>query len=1107
MFLKLPLALLTVLTVLTSAAGQVKSSTAPVPAASAPDSKQDYSKEAYVVDRFYTHITEAGDGTGVREVTSEVKILAEAGVKAFAVLDLTYSSANQTVDIDYVRVRKPDGTVVKTPDYNIQDMPADVSRTAPLYSDIHEKHIAVRGLGVGDVLEYLVRFRTTKAEVPGQFWSEYSFTKHAIERDEQLELNVPSDKYLKVVSPEFKPEIVEEGTHRTYKWKHTNLAVKEKDPDEIPLRIRPNPDIQWTTFSSWADVGAWYGGLQKDPMQITPGIQAKAAELTKGLASDDEKIHALYNFVSLKYHYIGLDFGIGRYQPHPADDVLDNGYGDCKDKHTLLAALLKAAGYDAWPALIHPQRKLDPEVPSPAQFNHVITVVPRDGGDVIWLDTTPEVAPYRLLVPSLRDEDALVIPTGKPALLMKTPANPPFPMEQEFNSSGKLSAEGTYTGHIEQSYRGDTEVVFREGFRRLPQSQWKDGVQRLSYGMNFGGDVSNVKVSPPDDIDSPFKISYDYTRKNFADWEDQNTNAALPPVGLEVTKDSKVKKPQEPIFLGAIGTVVYRSRMELPPGYSVVPSPRLAQTNPYAEYKSNTVFDDGVLTISRELTIKKTEIPVREYDRFREFGRAIADDEFGFMHLSHTGGTTARKHGDDTDDDADDKADERADDKAEDSEDIDKTFRRAAQAIQMRDNHRAEELLKKIIARDPKYKRAHVSLGIVLLSENKLAEALAEFHKEQEISPGEVLNYEAPAGVLAATGHRDEAMVEYRSLLKIDPRNTDGALSLGHLLSIDGKYSAEAEVLEAALKASPDNMTLQMALGQAELKSGQAEQGVSHLKAAVAQRDDDPMILNEASYSLAESKTSLDLAREYGEKAVDELEDSARGSESSDAAGLDVTYQFSLVWDTLGWVYFQQGDAKRAESLVRSAWLLGEDPLVAEHLGQIYEKEGRPQEAAHAYEWALALSSLPAFPSLMGVPETDTMKEQKKAADEITARYQKLTGKKPELRVTNRLPNGEWTQTPAEHLRHTREVTLTNEAKLAGMAEFTVVFKPGKVESASYTSGDNDLEPLAKKLQAAHFPLEFPPESEAILVMKVEVRCHATSTCVGTLVNPLPPGR
>ena len=78
--------------------------------------------------------------------------------------------------------------------------------------------------------------------------------------------------------------------------------------------------------------------------------------LTKGLTSDEDKLRAIFNDVALHIHYVGLEFGIGRYQPHPADDVLSNEYGDCKDKHTLLAALLKAAGIEAWPVLISSSR-------------------------------------------------------------------------------------------------------------------------------------------------------------------------------------------------------------------------------------------------------------------------------------------------------------------------------------------------------------------------------------------------------------------------------------------------------------------------------------------------------------------------------------------------------------------------------------------------------------------------------------------------------------------------------------------------------------------------------------------------------------------------------
>lgn len=355
-----------------------------------PPPSGDYSKEAFVIKRLHTRIGVEDDGNNTREVTAEVSILADAGVKAFAVLSFTYTSATEVVDVDYVRVRKPDGTIVKTPDYNIQDMPADVTRSAPMYSDIHEKHVAVKGLAVGDVLEYRIRYRTLKPEVPGHFWFESSFIKDAIVQDERLEISLPAAKYVKVSSPEFKPDIREEAGRRIFAWTHSNLTRSEAG--EAPKKTPPAPSVRITTFKTWEEVGRWYGSLQKDPLVVTPAIQSKAAELTKNLKTDDEKIQAIYNFVSLQFHYIGLDFGIGRYQPHPADDVLGNGYGDCKDKHTLLASLLKAAGYEAWPVLIHSARKIDPDVPSPAQFNHVITAIPV-GSTFIWLDTTPEVAP------------------------------------------------------------------------------------------------------------------------------------------------------------------------------------------------------------------------------------------------------------------------------------------------------------------------------------------------------------------------------------------------------------------------------------------------------------------------------------------------------------------------------------------------------------------------------------------------------------------------------------------------------------------------------------------------------------------------------------------
>lgn len=1075
----------------------IAASTLPfVRAQSTPAQVPDFSKEAYVIERLYTRIDAENEGTGTRELTAEIRVLADAGVKAFAVLNFTYTSDNEVVDVDYVRVRKPDGSVVKTPDYNVQDMPGEVSRTAPLYSDIHEKHVAVKGLGVGDVLEYRIRVRITKAQVPGQFWYEYSFAKDAIAKDERLELRVPTGKYVKVVSPEFKAEIADESGHRIFRWSHSNLVIKAKDPNQLPRRIPPNPDVQVTTFASWQDVGRWYGGLQKEPLQVTPAIQAKAAELTKALKSDDEKIRAIYTFVSLKFHYIGLDFGIGRYQPHAADDVLENGYGDCKDKHTLLASLLKAAGIEAWPALIHASRKLDAEVPSPAQFNHVITVVPQ-GASYIWLDTTPEVARYRLLLLPLRNKQALVIPPDQAPQLMTTPENPPEPQVQEFSMSGKLDPDGTFTGHAEQTYEGDVEVGLRTAFRQVPESQWKELVQRFSRALNFGGDVSDVKATPPDELDKPFRFTYEYVRKDFGDWENRRTIAPLPPMGIESSKYVKETKPSEPVLLGAVGRVTYRSKLELPEGYKVVPPSAVHLVESYAEYDAHTNVEDGVMTTTRELKIKRNEVPLSEWEAYRKFGRAISDDEFNSLALEGSGKTLSAKKG--VEANAGEESKDANGEASGQNPDLDGMFRDATSALQRRDVRRAEELFEKVIKNNPKYKGAHFNLGVALAAQRDLVRAMDQFREEEKVSPDDPRAYQVIASYSMQIGQTEEAIQQWRKLVKLDPNNRTAVTTLAQLLYSGEKYDDAAAVLEPAVKAAPDSASLLTQLGDVYLKLGQKDKAVASFREAIKQKGDDPESLNNVAYTLADNKISLDLAREYAEKALQQLEEQAQGAESSDTVGSRVTLDLSMLWDTLGWVYFQQGDAKRAEPFVRAAWLLGEHELVAEHLGEIYEKQGKTQQAAQAYECALAVSSAPS--AMPGVPADTAINGWRKQEDAITARYQKLTGKKPSLEVRRR-PNGQWTQTPAEQLRHSREIEIGNEHKLAGEAQFFVTLKPDKVDSADFASGDEQLQPLTKNLMGAHYPLEFPPDSGAILVVRVDVSCHGTGPCTATVLAP-----
>ena len=360
----------------------------------------DYSEEPFVIQKYSARIDFRADGTWTRDDDAAIHMESEAGVQRYGLLVFPYSNTNDKIELKFVRVRKADGTVVETPAENIQDLASEVNRQAPMYTDYREKHVAVKGLGIGDTLEFSSRIEEFKPQIPGQFWFEYNFTKSNIILDEELRISVPKGREVKLKSTDVRPEDSDVSQQRVYQWKTSNT-----DPLSHKLKAPKNavPSVQLSSFKDWKEVAAWWGLLEEQQVQPTQEIRDKAAQLTKNAATDNEKVRAIYDYVAAHFRYISLSFGVGRYQPHSATDILRNEYGDCKDKHTLLESLLRASGVNAYPVLIGSQRRLDPDVPSPAQFDHVISLVP-EANDLVWLDTTAEVSPFGFLLAGLRDK-------------------------------------------------------------------------------------------------------------------------------------------------------------------------------------------------------------------------------------------------------------------------------------------------------------------------------------------------------------------------------------------------------------------------------------------------------------------------------------------------------------------------------------------------------------------------------------------------------------------------------------------------------------------------------------------------------------------------------
>jgi hypothetical protein len=199
----------------------------------------DYSQEAYVVQRFRQSMRFENDGTGRDESEAEIKIVSESGVQALGQFKVGYSALSDKLEIAYVRVRKPDGTVINAQESAIQDL---TFSDAPVYTDFHEKHISVPSLRPGDVLEYRFVRTVVSPLTPGQFWTSYNFAEKGIVLDEELEINVPKDRQIKLkTKPGYDPKITEEGDRRIYHWTHSRLA---NDDEGKKKRRRPSLKIR-----------------------------------------------------------------------------------------------------------------------------------------------------------------------------------------------------------------------------------------------------------------------------------------------------------------------------------------------------------------------------------------------------------------------------------------------------------------------------------------------------------------------------------------------------------------------------------------------------------------------------------------------------------------------------------------------------------------------------------------------------------------------------------------------------------------------------------------------------------------------------------------------
>ena len=301
-----------------------------------------------------------------------------------------YQADSERVQLRGARVFRGDGTVDEAIESG--EGAADDPEIA-MYTSARTFYVQFPRLEPGDVVE--LRYRIDSVSAQNQF-ADYFGEIAYLQSSEpvghaEYDLITPKSRQLYVDSahvPGLNQTTEDRDQLQIYRFSADNVPAVAPEPS-----IPPWPSllgfVHVSTYKTWKDLGRWYWGLVHDQFDVDDETRKLARKITEGKQTPVEKVKAVYDWVIENTRYVALEFGIYGYKPHRCVQTVSRGWGDCKDKATVIVTLLKELGIDATIVIVRSGMRgdFDSKVPSLAPFDHAIAYVPSLD---LYLDGTAE---------------------------------------------------------------------------------------------------------------------------------------------------------------------------------------------------------------------------------------------------------------------------------------------------------------------------------------------------------------------------------------------------------------------------------------------------------------------------------------------------------------------------------------------------------------------------------------------------------------------------------------------------------------------------------------------------------------------------------------------
>ncbi len=589
------------------------------------------------------------DGTGRMTYRQVTQILSPDAVEDYAEHQFSYAPGHQRLTVNWIRVVRPDGTLVSDAPTQVQDSDVPATLGDPVYTDTKVRRYSLSGVAPGTIVDWSYTIEELKPFLPGDFSASWSVHTGRFTRRSRYVLDLPVGMKPHMIERNLnfaRRESVARG-RRVYSWAAQDVPrVKGEefmaDSNGVFMSIGLSSPIEWET------IGRWYANLARDRYALDSTLRAKLPGLLVGTRSTDDTLRSVQRWVAQDVRYVSIALGLGGYQPRTPAQVVSTGYGDCKDKATLFIAAVTALGFRAYPVLLNSGGDVERALPSIAQFDHAIAVVERPGGRV-YVDLTADLVPFGEIPPSVNGQFALVVHPDGTSEQVTLPETAPGDNLHETRIVGSLTPTGYLTASYEERGLGMRQYSLRNLFLGpIDSARRADFARSIASKLYPGAEADSLQIFDGRDLRADPRVALRIVNGLAARRTGSGGTVilTLPFTSMRGMADAatalEAKGPRRfPIDAAkVIGPMVGETSLTLtlPQGWRVQLPPPVTVTGKWGSYSARYVQEDATLRVHRRLEGARGVYAPAAVADLAAWLRAIGQDDVPYLVLE-TGST------------------------------------------------------------------------------------------------------------------------------------------------------------------------------------------------------------------------------------------------------------------------------------------------------------------------------------------------------------------------------------------------------------------------------------------------------------------------------------